>query len=117
MVTRDERQATNEALFREVNERRAAIDRKAREGWAESGELFEFVCECGVEGGCEERVEMTLQEYDAVRQQDDRFALVPGHESPELEAIVERNARYVVVDKAGKFEDLVDDDPRGAPSS
>ena len=117
MTTRAERQAANEAVFREVNERRAVVDRHAQQSWAESGELFEFVCECGVEGGCEGRVEMRLEEYDALRKQDDRFAVVPGHESPELETVVERHERYVVVDKVRELERLVEDDPRGAPSS
>lgn len=117
MSPRAERQAANEAVFREVNERRAAIDRHAKEEWATSDELFEFVCECGVEGGCEGRVEMTLQEYDVVREQDDRFVVVPGHESPEIETVVERHERYVVVDKLPGLEPLVQDDPRGAPSS
>ncbi|HEV8250424.1 MAG TPA: hypothetical protein VGQ15_10665 [Gaiellaceae bacterium] len=116
MAARAERKARNEALFREVNERRAAIDRQARGGWADPTELFEFVCECGVEGGCEGRVQMTLEEYESVRQQDDRFPVVPGHESPEIETVVERNERYVVVDKHAEFEPLVEDDPRGAPS-
>ena len=115
MVTRTERQAANEAVYRETNERRAAVDKQA--AWAESGELFEFVCECGADGGCEGRIEMTLDDYDAVRQQDDRFAVVPGHESPEIEAVVERHERYVVVDKLPELEPLVEDDPRGAPSS
>ena len=115
MVTREERQAANEAVYRETNERRAAVDRHAE--WADSGELFEFVCECGAGGGCEGRIEMTLDEYDAVRQQDDRFTVVPGHESPEIEAVAERHERYVVVDKIPALEPLVEDDPRGAPSS
>jgi len=114
---RDERRAANEAVLREVNERRAAIDRPAEDAWADSGELFEFVCECGVAGGCEGRIEMTLQEYDAIREQDDRFPVLPGHESPEIENVVERHERYVVVDKIRAFESLVEDDPRGAPSS
>ena len=117
MKTRTERQAANEAVFRETNERRAAIDRQAERMWADSDELFEFVCECGAEGGCEGRIQMTLDEYDAVRQQDDRFPVVPGHESPELEAVVERHERYVVVDKRPAFERFVENDPRGAPSS
>jgi hypothetical protein len=111
---RDERQASNEAVFRQVNERRAGIDRQAP--WAKGGDLFEFVCECGVEGGCEGRVEMSLQEYDLVRAQDDRFALVPGHETPAIETVVESHERYVVVDKIAALEHLVEDDPRGAPS-
>ena len=106
----------NEALLREVNERRAAIDRNAHDEWAETGELFEFVCECGAEGACEGRVQMTLDEYDAVRQQDDRFPVVPGHESSDVERVVERRERYFVVDKLAELEPLVEDDPRGAPS-
>ena len=116
MNERDERKAMNEALLREVNERRAAMDREAEGAWADSGELFEFVCECGANSGCEGRIQMTLEEYDAVRQQDDRFPVVPGHESPEIETVVERNERYVVVDKRPELEPLVEDDPRGAPS-
>ena len=116
-MTRPERQAANEAVFRETNERRAAIDRQAQRTWADPDELFEFVCECGAEGGCDGRIEMTLDEYDAVRQQDDRFPVVPGHESLEIETVVERHERYVVVDKISALEPFVADDPRGAPSS
>ena len=47
-------------------------------------QLFEFICECG-EGGCEARVRMPLGEYEDVRSQDDRFAVKPGHETPDLE--------------------------------
>ena len=91
MPSRGERQAANEAAFREVNERRASLDRYAEQEWAESDELFEFVCECGTGNGCEGRIKMTLGEYDTVRQQDDRFAVVPGHESPEVEMVVGRH--------------------------
>ena len=117
MQGRGERQAANEAAFREVNERRASLDRHALGEWAEGGELFEFVCECGNGGdGCEGRIEMTMSEYDTVRRQDDRFAVVPGHETSEIETVVERNERYVVVDKIDSLEPIVADDPRGAPS-
>ena len=60
---------------------------------------------------------MTLQEYDAVRTEDDRFAVMPGHESAEIESVVERHERYRVVDKIPDVERFVEDDPRGAPSS
>jgi hypothetical protein len=62
-------------------------------------------------------VQMTIAEYESVRSQDDRFALVPGHETPKLERIAERTERYVIVDKHGDAEALVSDDPRGAPKS
>jgi hypothetical protein len=113
MDARLERQARNEALLREVNERINAIDRAAAGG---NGGTHGFHCECGREGGCEERIWMTLAEYDTVREQDDRFALAPGHETDDLEHVVEQTERYVIVDKVDAVEHLVADDPRGRPS-
>jgi hypothetical protein len=110
-----ERQARNETLFREVNERIAELGTSAQ-AWSPDGTV-EFMCECGVEGGCGQRVRMPLPEYDKVRQQDDRFVVRPGHETPELERAVDWTDDYVIVDKVGMAEWIVKDDPRGAPSS
>jgi len=83
MQTRHERQARNEALLREVNEQIECVDQATQEAGLSEDATFEFLCECGrVEGAdvsCHEHVEMTLAEYEDVRSQDDRFALVPGH--------------------------------------
>jgi hypothetical protein len=95
MDERLRRQARNEALLREVNEQISALDRASGGG---EDETFGFHCECGRASGCEERVWMTLAEYDVVREQDDRFALAPGHETDGL-------------------EQLVADDPRGRSSA
>ena len=118
MDSRLERQARNEALIREVNERIEQVDKSAD---PEGESLrFEFLCECGEgEGGdlrCAERIEMTVAEYEEVRQQDDRFALLPGHETRELERVVRRTERYVIVDKKPEAEPFLEDDPRGASS-
>jgi hypothetical protein len=76
------RQARNEALVREVNERIEALDREAAGSGAVGGvRTFGFHCECGRNGGCAEMVWMTLEEYEVVRQQDDRFALAVGHDA------------------------------------
>ena len=118
MEKRHERQAFNEALAREVNERVAWLDEKAVSTWAApSEELFEFLCECGAEGGCEARLQLTLKEYDRVRAQDDRFALAPGHETDAIEHVIERTDRFLIVDKVDAAERFTRDDPRGAPSS
>ncbi|CAN5318800.1 hypothetical protein BH18ACT14_BH18ACT14_08090 [soil metagenome] len=115
MDARLERQARNEALFREVNERLERIAKQAEErGWPPEDGCFAFHCECG---GCAEKVQMTIAEYESLRSQDDRFALAPGHDTPELEGVVERTERYVIVDKHGIAEALVADDPRDAPKS
>jgi hypothetical protein len=108
MEERLERQAANEALTRSVNQRLASIDEHATV-WAEPGHLFQFVCECGAGKGCTARVEMTLEEYDRVRAEDDRFALVPGHQTAALERIVEQHERFLIVDKRQEFEPAVRD--------
>lgn len=117
MDERFERQARNEALVREVNERMSALDRGAAGSGAVDGTAsFGFHCECGRSGGCPEMVWMTLAEYEIVRSQDDRFTLTPGHETDLLEHVVKKNARYVIVDKVDEAEPLVADDPRGRSS-
>lgn len=113
MNARFERQARNEALMRDVNERIEALDKEIVS--LESTKLMEFICECGREG-CTTLVELTLAEYEEVRTQDDRFAVSPGHETSGLENVVSRNERWVLVDKVAEAEAFVADDPRGAPS-
>jgi hypothetical protein len=116
MRGRAARQAKNEALHREVNERLAEMGKQANVAWASDDELFEFLCECGTGNGCDQRVRMKLTEYERVRQQDDRFAVFPGHEKLEIERVVDRTDAFLIVDKIARLEPYVADDPRGAPS-
>jgi hypothetical protein len=109
------RQARNEALFREVNERIAELGESA--GHSASDKTLQLLCECGVDGGCGERVLIPLTAYEQVRAQDDRFVVRPGHETPDLEYAIAWTDQYVIVDKVAAAEWLVEDDPRGAPSS
>jgi hypothetical protein len=90
---RGERVGVNEALFREVNDRIDDLQESLGHGAS-----FEIVCECG-DASCVERFAITSQEYDALRRDVHRFAVVPGHEIPEIERAVERHELYVVVEK------------------
>jgi len=101
------RQTRNEALMRTVNEKIAAIGQGAG-GWAQPEHKFDFQCECGKIGGCEGRVLMTKAEYARVHGQRDRFAVVPGHQTEEIEYVVEQGEDYVIVDKRDAFERLVE---------
>ncbi len=109
-------QARVEAGLRQVNERIDELnaDPKVR-GWSHEG-LIDYRCECGRDE-CEAWIRLTSEEYDRLRTQDDRFALALHHETADLEGVVERSDRFLVVDKLNRFERLVADDPRGAPSS
>lgn len=86
----------NEALFREVNER---IDQLHDElGGART---FEIVCECG-DAACIERFNITDADYEQLRRDVHRFAVVPGHERSDVEQVVERRKAYNVVEKTDR---------------
>jgi hypothetical protein len=97
MGAREERLANNEALFREVNERVAEVAANYIEVETTSDPV-EFTCECG-RADCAEPITMTVLEYEAVRAVPTRFAIVPTHEQPEVETVVERHPTYFVVEK------------------
>ena len=90
-----QRVAMNEATFRKVNE--------GMEVGQDPAGLLTFVCECG-RLGCSKLILLAREEYEAVRENPRRFAIVDGHEILEAEAIVERHERYVVVEKSGGAE-------------
>ena len=91
-----ERIGRNEATFRSINEniergRDAEDDRT----------LVGFVCECGWTE-CSRLIELTPAEYESVRSDPCRFAIVNGHEIVAVESVVERHDRYAVVRKLDK---------------
>ncbi len=88
-----ERIARNEATFRRINE---DIDR-GRDAEDDST-LVGFVCECGMTD-CARLIELTPAEYERIRSDPCRFAIVNGHEIPTVESVVERHDRYAVVSK------------------
>ena len=103
----EERIARNEATFRRINE---DIDR-GRDAEDDST-LVGFVCECGM-SDCARLIELTPAEYDQLRSDPCRFAIVNGHEIPAVESVVERNDRYAVVRKLAEGGEVAKEtDPR-----
>ena len=110
MGAREDRIARNEALFRSVNERVRELVTSA--GALGSDPSASFVCECG-NADCTATVELTVAEYEQVREDPTHFFVVPGHESPEVEEVVERHERYDVVRKhSHEAQIAIDTDPR-----
>jgi hypothetical protein len=91
--------ARNEDAFRKVNE---AIEqgRQTREG------LVGFVCECG-RLGCNEIIELTRPQYEAVRAHPRRFVVRHGHQAG-VEQVVDTHERYLVVAKQGSAGDIAE---------
>jgi hypothetical protein len=54
-------------------------------------------CECG-DPTCLAPVEMTHDEYEAVRAYGSRFLIEPNHENPESSWVLSENARFAVID-------------------
>ena len=110
MGAREDRIARNEALFRSVNERVREL--AATAGSRERDPVASFVCECG-RADCTETVELTVAEYERVRADPTHFVVVPGHEIPDVEEVVERHERYDVVRKHdGEAQIAIETDPR-----
>jgi hypothetical protein len=95
LQTRRVRAAKNQSLFREVNEQ---LERLAeRPG---SMRPQRFVCEC-LYSDCIETIQLELDDYERVRARPSWFFVVPGHEDPTVENVVEKGLRYTVVEKIG----------------
>jgi hypothetical protein len=104
---RKERIARNESAFRALNESLGLhVHRDLRRGGDKSG----FVCECAHED-CGEVVSVDLAKYEAIRGDARSFLLVPGHEIPDAEDVVEQGDGYIVVRKheeVAKYVEITD---------
>ena len=108
MDERSARLAANEAVFRAGNE---SIEKVMRG----RSERTEFLCECG-DPQCFQRVELSHEEYEAVRSHPARFFVAAGHE--DLTAggvVVEERGQWRVVEKRGEEREIVErSDPRAS---
>jgi hypothetical protein len=100
--------ASNEAMFRDVNE-------ALRSGrWpGEDGAPTAYRCECA-RLGCSRLIELPARDYERIRAHPRRFLMARGHEVPEAELVVEAHDDYVVVqklDEAGKVAEATDPRP------
>jgi hypothetical protein len=106
-MPRDARER-NEALFREVNER---IE-DASATLVPDDERMEFLCECD-DTDCVEKVSATPAEYEAIRAVATHFVVLPGHEDPGVEHVVQQTERFLVVEKEGQAaHEAEESDPR-----
>jgi hypothetical protein len=104
MPTSLERLARNQALFREVNERVADLADR-------SHSAPEFLCECSHEE-CTDAIEITMDDYEGVRADPTHFMIVPGHEIPAIERVIDKRAHFFVVEKTLEVEFAERTDPR-----
>jgi hypothetical protein len=84
--------AHTEVVFREVNERISETAQRFASPEAT------FVCECA-DPDCTARIDVSLTEYERVREDGTHFLLCEGHEVPTIERVVRRRLGYAVVEK------------------
>ena len=99
--SREERQAYNEALYRELNEHKAH--------WIKHGlPTAGFRCEC-VTLHCGARFRLSPEHWEEVRSHPNWFAVAPGHVAPELEVVVKEYPEFWLVEKQGEAEEIAEE--------
>ena len=102
------RVARTEVANRRANER---VVPAPEAGW-DLG-LVERACECG-HVACRSRLKLTVAEYEQLRQDARRFAVLHEHVIHAAEHVVERWPRYTVVEKVAEAAAIAEaTDPRG----
>jgi len=101
--------ARNEALYRTVNERIEGLT----EALSPEPQSMSAVCECADES-CTEVIEVSIEDYEAVRGNPTLFIAAPGHENLEIEVVTQRHESFVVVckNKSEGREVAIATDPR-----
>lgn len=85
-----------QSLAREVNERIGELSETL-----DLGEGMTILCECG-RPDCNERILLGEAQYEQLRRIPTHFAVLRGHDIPEVERIVEQHTAFVVVEKFGE---------------
>ena len=88
---------TMEKTVRAINEEldEVGVRGKARSGGVEGNV---YACECS-DPGCEEMLIVDKDEYSRIRQNQQAFIVLPGHEQTEIERVIETTPHYFVVEK------------------
>lgn len=85
---RQRRIGENEGIFRRVNEQVKPLDRHS----------MTILCECG-QMACRDQLVLARDDYARTREDPTLFILRPGHESPETEEVVVKQAQFWIVRK------------------
>ena len=105
-ITDDEREVRagrNQAMFRAVNDK----IREINETFAVITGTFTIACECA-NPRCVGMVEIKPADYEAIRANPRRFAVLPGHLVADIEHLVTEAEGYQVAEKRGKAAAVAD---------
>jgi hypothetical protein len=94
MDERTRRIGQNEALYRAINDKIEGLN----ESFGMVAESMAVVCECG-QLECTEQIELDIPTYERVRSDSTQFVVLPGHEIPDVETIVEERDGFNIIRK------------------
>jgi hypothetical protein len=89
-------------MFRLANERASEWEERHADAEAEL-----YACECS-NRECRERMSLRRADYEKVRADAGQFVLIPGHEVPDVETVIERQEGWVIVEKAPEVRETVE---------
>ena len=103
---RAERLARNEASWRELN---AQLESGLQNLPRDPDERAAFACECA-RPDCSQIVKLPLDDYRRTHRDDRHFVVLPGHDMPDVERVIEEHDTYAVVEKLdiGDVPDVID---------
>ena len=113
----NQKKTENEAVFREYNEKiqkgRDRVNKLAREDNQpdlidDTNLMLQYLCECSDEN-CRSRIGLMLNTFNEIHTNRKWFVIVDGHESLEIETVLERRPEYTIVEKNIK---PTEDNPR-----
>jgi 5-bromo-4-chloroindolyl phosphate hydrolysis protein len=91
---RQVRAARNQSMFRAINEQMTQLN----EAFHAATATYVIACECA-DTSCIRTLDIAADEYEAIRKEPNRFAVLAGHVYPDVEVVTEETERYVVVEK------------------
>ena len=97
-------------MFREANERAKSWE----ERHPPDGDSELYFCECA-NPQCPDKISLSKADYERIRSNPRHFVVVPDHEIPDVETVIERNEGWAIVEKNPEVTGIVEArDPRRA---
>jgi hypothetical protein len=106
---RELRAARNQLLFRTVNENILKLGEVLKLGESADATATardRLVCECD-RAECHKPISMSVEEFAAIDEKQNRFVVHRGHEAPDVEDVVAGYNGYLIVAKRGAAEEFV----------
>ena len=87
-----------ELAARATNQSNAQLIQKHMPAAEQAGLKILFNCECS-DPNCDERISLTIEEFDKLHRIESQFVIVKGHDEPSVESIKATSEKLAVVDK------------------